>query len=224
MIAASLSAIWLGILCAISPCPLATNLAAVSVLARRFEGQKRVVASGIAYAVGRIVLYGALSAIMATSLSATPSVSQFLQKYGDRLTGPLLVVIGLILLDLMPFRMPSLGAGGDRLRARFANGGLVSAFVMGVVFALVMCPTSAALFFGGLVPLAVKHHSFLLLPMLFGVATALPVLVLAVGIVGSAGGLGMFYANLTRIERIFRLLTGSLVLVYGLYLSIAVCL
>ena len=218
MIAALMASTGLGLLAAVSPCPLATNLAAISILTRGQGPTRRIAVTGVAYALGRITPLVAIAAIVSWGIVRSSTLSHVLQKYGDRATGPLLVIIALVLLDLMPFRLPTIGF---KAKESGEGKGFVGAFAMGVAFARAMCPTSAALYFGGLIPLAVRHNAPVVLPFAFGIATAAPVLAASVLLILSANGLSRFFENLKRAERIIRIATGYAFLVYGIWLIAA---
>ena len=95
------SALWLGILTSISPCPLATNIAAVSFLSKKIAHPALVFISGFAYTLGRMAAYAALGWIIISSLLGVPEVAQFLQKYMGKALGPLLIITGLFLLEIL---------------------------------------------------------------------------------------------------------------------------
>lgn len=218
MIAALIASIGFGLLAAVSPCPLATNLAAISILTRGQDATRRIALTGVAYALGRITPLVAIAAIVSWGIVRSSTLSHVLQKYGDRASGPLLVIIALVLLDLMPFRLPTIGF---KAKESGENNGVIGAFAMGVAFALAMCPTSAALYFGGLIPLAVRHNAPIVLPIAFGIATAAPVIAASVLLILSANGLSRFFENLKRAERIIRIATGYAFLAYGIWLIVA---
>lgn len=220
MTTALLTVAGLGLLCAISPCPMAANLATVGFLARKVASPGRVLAAGFAYALGRMATYVLLAAVLVQGIVATPVVSQNLQKYGTRIVGPILILVSIVVLDLLPFRLPSFGSRLDKTQERLANGGLVGAFLLGMVFALAMCPPSAALYFGGMMPLAVEHASSILLPAVFGFATALPVMLAGVLLAYSANGLGRIFDCVAKVERGLRLVTGLAFLAMGLLMTI----
>ncbi len=169
------TALWLGILTSISPCPLATNIAAVSYIARRIDRPRLVLLSAFTYSLGRAVAYAAVSAVVVLGLLSVPGVSQFLQRYMNKLLGPLLVLVGMYLLGLLISFGVSTTAGSDELRKKAAEGGVLGAALLGALFALSFCPVSAALFFGSLVPLSLQHGSKVVLPVVYGLGTALPV-------------------------------------------------
>ncbi len=216
---AAATAVWLGILTSISPCPLATNIAAVSYIARRIERPWHVVLSAGAYSFGRAVAYVGVAAVVVTGLLSIPGVSQFLQRYMNKLLGPLLILAGMYLLDLIHLGL-STTAGSGEIRQKAAGGGPAGAVLLGALFALSFCPVSAALFFGSLIPLSLKLESRVLLPMIYGFGTALPVAILA--IVGASGtkALSSAVKRLGTVEVWVRRGTGLVFLVVGIYLSI----
>ncbi|MDJ0523135.1 MAG: aromatic aminobenezylarsenical efflux permease ArsG family transporter [Planctomycetota bacterium] len=213
------TAVWLGILTSISPCPLASNIAAISYIGRDVQSTKRVFLMGLLYALGRSIVYVALAAVLVGSLVGAPGLSQFLQKYINMALGPVLVLAGMILLGLLELG----GSGrvvGEGLQRRVRSWGLFGALALGVVFALSFCPVSAGLFFVSLVPIAVKEGSPVLLPLVYGVGTALPVIGFALGVATGARWLGAAYNRTTAFARGARVVTGLVFVVVGVYLSL----
>jgi cytochrome c-type biogenesis protein len=216
---AAASAFWFGILTSISPCPLATNITAMSFVGRRVGSPRKVLLAGILYTVGRSLTYMAVGALLVWSLLSAPRVSLVLQRTMNKALGPILIVVGIFLLDFIPLRLPSSGFA-QRAGERIARWGSMGALLLGVLFAVTFCPVSAALFFGSLLPLAVEQHSPLVLPALYGVGTAIPVLGFAVAIALGARSLGSAFGKLTRIERWVRRLTGGVFIGVGIYLTL----
>lgn len=214
------SAVWIGILTSISPCPLATNIAAISFIGRRIGSPRAALVTGLLYALGRTLVYVALAALLVASLLSAPAASHLLQKYMNKLLGPVLILVGMILLGLIEFGTKGSDLG-ERVGRRVGNWGVWGGLALGVVFALSFCPSSAALFFGSLVPLAVKYESSLLLPTLYGAGTALPVLVFAVLIVVGTRAVGQAYNRITQFEVWARRITGILFIGIGVYFSLA---
>lgn len=212
-------ALWLGLLTAISPCPLTTNIAAISFIGRQVGNRRGVLLSGILYVAGRTLTYVLLGLVLTAGILATAEVSRFLQRYMNEFLGPILILLGMVLLGLIG-SATSWNLANEGVQQRAAKGGLIWALVLGVLFALSFCPVSAGLFFAGLVPLAVKAESRFLLPTLYGVGTALPVLVFAFLIAFSAERLGKAFDRLTQIEKWVRLLVGWLFIAVGLYYSL----
>ena len=209
-------ALWLGILTAISPCPLATHIAAISFIGRQVGSRKAVLGSGVLYALGRPVAYVVLGAAIAAGLMATDEMSRFFQKYLNEILGPVLILLGMVLLGLVGEGL-SLSLNGAALQERVAKDGVWWSLPLGVLFALSFCPVSAGLFFAGLIPLSVKHGSTLLLPALYGAGTALPVLVFAFIIAFAAEYVGKAFNRLSQLERWVRIATGLVFVLAGLY-------
>jgi len=210
------SALWLGILTSISPCPLSTNIAAVSYVGRRVGNGRAVLLSGTLYTAGRSLVYLVLGAASVWSLMSMVSVSGFLQGAFPRLLGPILIAIGLLLLGVFEFTLPSLGVN-DELKKKVDRAGVWGAGILGVVFALAFCPVSAGLFFGGLVPLAVERSSPLILPLVYGIGTALPVIVFAALLALGAGWLGRALDRVQAFEVWARRVTAVVFIGVGVY-------
>lgn len=213
------SALWLGVLTSISPCPLATNIAAISYIGRRVGNSRQVFLTGILYTIGRTAAYLALAIILVASVLSVPQVSLFLQKYMHLVLGPILVVVGMFLLGLIQFSMGS-GSMGAAMQKRVDAMGIWGAVPLGVVFALSFCPTSAALFFGSLIPLSLSVNSSVTLPLVYGVGTALPVMIFAAIIALSAQSLGRAFDVLSKIEWWARMITGTIFLAVGIWFSL----
>jgi cytochrome c-type biogenesis protein len=213
------TAMWLGILTSISPCPLATNIAAISYIGRRVGSPRQVFLAGLLYTVGRTLAYLALAIVLVASVLSVPEISLFLQKYMHLVLGPILVIVGMFLMGLIEFSSGGSGVS-EGLQNRVDRMGIWGALLLGIVFALTFCPTSAALFFGSLVPLSLKVNSSVMLPMVYGVGTALPVMVFAVLLATSAQSVGRAYNVLGKIEWWARMLTGLVFIVVGIYFSL----
>ncbi len=214
------SAAWLGILTSISPCPLATNIAAISFIGRRVANARYVVTTGLLYTLGRSVVYIVLGAVLVSSLLTTHVVSQFLQDHMSKLLGPILILVGMILLDLLRFNMRGAGVG-EKLGQRVESLGVWGGLVLGVVFALSFCPGSAALFFLSLVSLAIKYESRFLVPLVYGVGTALPVMAFAILIAVGTGAVGRAFNKITQFELWARRVTGVIFIGLGIYFCLA---
>ncbi len=213
------TALWLGILTSISPCPLAANVAAISFVGRSVGSPRRVLLAGLLYSLGRALTYVLVGALVVSSVLSLPSVSFFLQKQMNQILGPLLILIGIGLMGWLRLPLPSWNVG-QTIRERAARSGVAGAGLLGVLFALSFCPVSAGLFFGALIPLAVNAHSRVLLPAVYGIGTGLPVVVFAVLLVLGAQGIGRAFNALTKIERAARPITGAVFVLAGLYLTV----
>ena len=210
------SALWLGILTSISPCPLATNIAAVSYVGRQVGSTRAVLVSGGLYTAGRTLAYVVLGAAAVWSLMSMVAVSGFLQGGFHRALGPLLIVVGLLLLGVFKIDLPAIGISTG-LQERVDRSGIWGAGLLGIVFALSFCPVSAGLFFGSLVPLAADRSSPLLLPTLYGIGTALPVALFAVVLAAGAGWLGRALDRVQSFEIWARRATAVVFIGVGVY-------
>jgi cytochrome c biogenesis protein CcdA len=211
------SAFWLGILTSISPCPLATNIAAVSFISRNLGSSKKVLASGLLYAVGRMLTYVAIAVLAVASLLSLPEVSFFLETNMHKIIGPLLIVVGIILLDVIPISF-SASLVSNSVQEKAGKWGMWGSGLLGIIFALTFCPLSAALFFGSLIPLAIDGKSAVMMPSIYGFGTALPVVAFALVMVFSVKSIGKFFAKLTQIEKWVRKLTAVIFIGAGIYL------
>ena len=213
------SSLWLGILTSISPCPLATNIAAISYVGRNADNSGLLLASSALYTLGRVVAYAVLGALVVTSLLSAPGLSVWLQKNMNLFLGPFLILVGMILLGLI--ELPALtGNGLNWARTRVEQLGLAGSGLLGILFALSFCPVSAALFFGSLVPLAIANESKMLLPAVYGIGTGIPVLIFAVMLVFGKNSFGKFFGQVTGAEKWLRAITGASVLLVGVYITL----
>ncbi len=210
------SALWLGILTSISPCPLASNIAAVSFLSKKITHPFMVFLSGLAYTVGRMVAYAALGWIIINSLLGVPQVVQFLQKYMGKALGPLLIVTGLFLLEIITIKLPGV-ALSQKHHNKLVESGALGAFLLGFIFALAFCPISAALFFGSLIPLAISSKVGVVLPFIYGIGTGLPVFIFAVAVALGVTSLSHWFHRITKLEYYTRRITGVIFIMVGLY-------
>lgn len=210
------AALWLGILTSISPCPLATNIAAISYVGRRVEKTRWVLLAGLLYTLGRSLAYLVVAIIVTKSLLSIPGVSNFLQRYMNLLVGPIMLAVGLLLLDIWKFSLNG-GGMGKKLQARIDSMGIWGAGLLGILFALAFCPVSAGLFFGGLIPLAIKGNT-VLLPSLYGIGTALPVIGFSLLLAFAAHWVGAAFNKLTIVEIWVRRITAGVIILVGIVL------
>ncbi len=210
------SALWLGILTSISPCPLATNIAAVAFLAKKIAHPRMVFISGLAYAIGRMVAYALLGWIIISSLLGVPHVAQFLQKYMSIALGPFLIIVGLLLLEIITLKLPGI-ALSQKHQNKLVESGAPGALLLGFIFALAFCPVSAGLFFGSLIPLALNSKVGTVLPFIYGIGTGLPVLIFAVAIALGVTSMSRWFHKITKLEYYTRRITGIIFILVGLY-------
>lgn len=209
-----LAAFALGLLTAIAPCPLATNITATAFIAKTINSRKKVLLSGLLYTLGRMFSYTFIGAIIYFGAS-TFQIARLFQGNGEKFIGFVLVILGLIMLDIIKLDFIKGGDWIEKLSDQFKTKGLLGAFLLGALFALAFCPYSGALFFGMLVPMTIK--SGLAMPVLFSIGTGLPVILFAFVIAFSMAKLGIYFKAITKIEKIMRILAGVTFIVTGLY-------
>lgn len=220
-----LTAFALGLLTALSPCPLATNIAAVGFIGRDIENRRRIFRNGLLYTLGRIVAYTVLGIVLIGILKGGASlfgVQKFIGKYGEMIIGPALLLIGLFMLFGHRLPLPSFGFKGDG--EGWARHGGWGAFLLGVLFALAFCPTSGVFYFGMLIPMSATTTAGWLLPIVFAIATALPVLVIAWMLAFSAQHIGVVYGQMQTVQRWLNMVVGVLFTAIGIYYCIIVFL
>ncbi|RLC30919.1 sulfite exporter TauE/SafE family protein [Candidatus Woesebacteria bacterium] len=210
-------ALWFGILTSISPCPLATNIAAVSYIGRQVDRAGYLLSAGFLYMFGRMITYVLLGASLVSSAQSIPIVANFLQKYMNILLGPVLIIIGIILLDIIKINTGGIGFFANTFQVRIQKTGIWGAGVLGMVFALSFCPVSAALFFGSLFSLAINHDSKIIMPSLYGIGTAIPVLGFAFLLALSTKLVGKAYDKIAKFELWARKITAIVFIVAGIF-------
>jgi len=211
-----LSALWLGIMTSVSPCPLATNIAAISFLSKRITNPIFVFLAGLAYTLGRTVSYAILGMLIIKSVLAVPSAAQFLQKYIVKAMGPILILTGLVLLEAIKLKFSGFTLS-EKHRNALTEAGGPGAFMLGLFFALAFCPISAALFFGSLIPLALSHKTGVTLPFIYGIGTGLPVLFFAVAIAIGVKSFSKWFSKIAVLELYMRKITGAIFILIGMY-------
>ena len=210
------TAIWLGILTSISPCPLATNIAAISFISHRITHRNIVFLSGVLYTVGRSITYIVIGVLIVEAFVNIPVLSDFLQRYINKILGILLILVGMVLLELLPVNLPSMYVSGKTAK-KLVEGGILGSLFLGVLFALAFCPVSAALFFGGLIPIAIKAKSNFALPLIYGIGTGLPVLLFAVLVSVGAEYASSLYHRVSRMDHYMKKATGVIFIIVGIY-------
>lgn len=214
----AITAFLLGLLTAISPCPLATNIAAIGFIGKNIESRKVIFRNGLLYTLGRIVAYTLLGVVLIAVLEEGASlfgIQKFIARYGEMIIGPALLLIGLFLLFGDRLNLPSFGFKGNG--ERLVGHGGWGALLLGVLFALAFCPTSGVLYFGMLIPMSATTTAGYLLPVLFAIATALPVLAVAWVLAFSAQRIGEMYGKIQTVQKWLNTVVGILFLAIGVF-------
>lgn len=212
---AFLTAILLGLMTAISPCPLATNISAIGFISRDLEDRKRVFLNGLVYTLGRAISYTGLAVILYFGASKM-NVTMLFQGWGEKVLGPLLIVIGLFMLDVLKIKFPGFTKLTEKIGEK-GKGSYLSSLLLGMVFALAFCPYSGVLYFAMLIPMTIASPEGLYLPMLFAIATGLPVIVFAWLLAFAVGNVGKLYNRIKIFEVGFRRVVGVVFIGAGVY-------
>lgn len=215
-----LTAFFLGLMTAISPCPLATNISAIGYISKDLRNKRRIFLNGVLYTLGRAISYTGLGIVLILILKQGASIYR-IQKaigtYGEMAIGPLLIIIGIFMLGVIKINFSLSGKLSSKAENRAQGGSLWGALLLGIVFALAFCPYSGILFFGGLIPLAAGAASGYFLPLVFAIATGLPVIILAWILAYSVSSVGKVYNSIKTFEFWFRRIVSVLFIVVGLY-------
>ncbi|MBE0674743.1 MAG: sulfite exporter TauE/SafE family protein [Bacteroidales bacterium] len=209
------TALVLGLMTAISPCPLATNITAIGFIGKDLENRNRVFYNGLFYTLGRVITYTSIALIIYLGADQF-RFGGFFQRYGERLIGPLLILIGIVMLDLIKIRLPGITGIASKMENR-KKWRYIDAVLLGILFALAFCPYSGVLYFGMLVPMTVASASGLYLPVIFAVATALPVILIAWLLAYTVSGIGVVYKRIRMFEIWFRRVIAVLFIGVGIY-------
>jgi cytochrome c-type biogenesis protein len=206
----------LGLMTAISPCPLATNITAIGFISKDIENKKRIFLNGLLYTLGRAISYTGLGIILYFGASKF-HVAKFFQLYGERILGPLLIIIGVIMLDLIKIKIPGIGRMSEHIEKKSKSGSGWRALLLGIIFALAFCPYSGVLYFGMLIPMSINSPDGLFLPFIFAIATGLPVIIIAYILAFSVSSIGGFYHKIKIFEKWFRRIVAVAFIIVGLY-------
>ncbi len=211
-----LSAFVLGLMTSISPCPLATNITATAFISKNITNKKLVFLSGVLYSLGRAFSYTVIGLILFFGASKF-HVGRFFQQNGEKFLGPLLIIVGLIMLNVI--RLNFLGKSNftEKLTEKLKGKGLLGSFLIGVIFALAFCPYSGALYFGMLIPMTISSVDGLYLPIVFAFGTGLPVILFTYLLAFAAGSVGVFYNKIAKTEKVMRIITGVVFVLTGVY-------
>jgi len=210
-----LSAFLLGLMTAISPCPMATNITAIGYISKDLENRRKVFFNGLIYTLGRAISYTAIGLLFYFGASQF-KISGFFQDWGEKLLSPLLMVIGLFMLDVFTLKIPGISWLTEKMENR-KNSGFWDVLLLGMVFALAFCPYSGVLYFGILIPMTIASASGLYLPLIFAFGTGIPVILFAWLIAFSLGSIGGFYNKMKAFEKWFRRIIAVLFILVGIY-------
>ncbi len=212
------SALILGILMSISPCPLATNVTAIAYISQNIKSARRVIFSGLFYTLGRAIFYTTLSILIYFGLSSW-QVSRVFQFWSNIFLGPILIFLGLIMFNVIKFNIKGKTKLISNLKNYFSKQGYLGALFLGILFALAFCPYSGVLFFALLVPLILSTSDPIILPLVFSLGTGLPVIIFAFLIAYSLNRLARAFKAIQKVEKVMRFIVALMFLLAGIYYS-----
>ena len=213
-----ITAFLLGLLTAISPCPLATNITAIGFISKDIGYRNKIFLGGLLYTLGRVVAYTVLGIILISILkegSSMFSLQKGISKYGEILIAPVLIFVGVFMLFGDRLNLPKFGFSGTG-KAEKLKGNLGS-LLLGVLFALAFCPTSGLFYFGMLIPMSAAEPGGYLLPIVYAVATGLSVILVAWILAYSVAGIGKFYNRIQVFQKWFNRVVAVLFIAVGIY-------
>jgi sulfite exporter TauE/SafE len=217
-----LSAFFLGLLTAISPCPMATNITAIGYIGKDLEIKKHVFYNGLIYTLGRALSYSVLAILLFIGADQF-KISFFFQTYGEKILGPVLIVVGVFILGVIKINFPGLNIFSKRLEEK-NRWNFWNVLLLGVLFALAFCPYSGVLYFGMLIPMSISSAQGLILPVVYAIATGIPVIIIAWLLAFTISGVGRFYNILKSVEFWMRRIIALLFIGVGIYYVVIIYL
>jgi len=212
---AFLTAFILGLMTAISPCPLATNISAIGFISRDIENRRRVFVKGLVYTLGRAVSYTGLGVILFLGASKM-KITLLFQGWGEKLLGPILILIGIFMLDIIRLKFPGFSALTEKM-GEHSKRSYWGTLFLGMIFAMAFCPYSGVLYFAMLIPMTIASAGGLYLPVVFAIATGLPVIIFAWLLAYAVGNVGKLYDRIKIFELWFRRIVAILFILVGIY-------
>jgi cytochrome c biogenesis protein CcdA len=214
---ALLAAFFIGLMVAISPCPLATNITAIAYISKKITNSKNILITSFVYTLGRMVTYVSLASLIVYIGVNVQAISLFLQNYAEKILGPLLVFVGMVMLNFI--RLPSFKGSSklDKIKEKMTEKGYLGSFLLGIIFALAFCPISGVLFFGMLIPLSLNFSDGMIIPSVFAFATGLPVIALSFVLTYSFSKLGKIMNKIQIFEKWMRYVVAIIFIIVGSY-------
>ena len=211
-----LSAFLIGVMTSISPCPLATNITAIAFISKDIKSSKQTLLNGLFYTLGRLISYTLLATLIYFGLSSF-SISSIFQGWGDKVLGPIIILIGLIMADVIKINLKTSNPKIEKIKHWLAKKGYIGSLLLGMLFALAFCPYSGVLFFGVLIPMVLKSSESLLLPPLFALGTGLPVIIFSFILAFSANKISLIFSKVSKVEIIIRKIISAIFIIIGIY-------
>ncbi len=216
------AAFFIGLVMTFSPCPLATNITAIAFISKKIGDSRHTLLVGTLYALGRMVAYIGLTSLIVYAGLNIQSISLFLQEYGEKLIGPFLVIMGILMLEIVD--IPTIGGQGwlQKIELYLGEKGYLGGFLLGVIFALALCPFAAVLFFGMLIPIALKTGDAIFVPAVFGIATALPVIIISIVLVSGVNRFSGMMTAVQKNEKWIKWAVAAVFIIVGVYYIVIV--
>jgi len=216
------AAFFIGLMMAFAPCPLATNITAIAYISRKVGNPRYTLLVGTLYSLGRMAAYIGLAALIVYTGLNSQVISSFLREYGEMLIGPFLIIMGILMLEIVEIPLPKGNSWLQHLEISLGEKGYVGGFLLGVIFALAFCPFSAVLFFGMLIPIALKNGDALLVPAVFAIATALPVIVISLVLAQGVNRVSGMMSTAQKMEKWVILAVAAVFIGIGTYYLIII--
>jgi cytochrome c-type biogenesis protein len=216
------AAFFIGLLMTFSPCPLATNITAIAFISKKIGDSRHTLLVGTLYSLGRMAAYIGLTALIVYAGLNIQAISFFLQEYGEKLIGPFLVIMGILMLEIVDIPLPGGHGWLQKLEMYLGEKGYLGGFLLGVVFALALCPFSAVLFFGMLIPIALKTGDAIFVPAVFAIATALPVIIISLILVQGVNRVSGMMSTVQKMEKWIKWAVAAVFIGVGIYYTIIV--
>lgn len=210
-----ISALFLGILGSVAPCQLTANAAAVTYFGNRQALQKKISAEISLYLLGKAIVYLVLGFLFWWLGRQFNDFSIPVFAWSRKLQGPMLILIGLILLGYLRSISVGVNLSGRIKEFSKRKGGKLGALLLGMAFSIAFCPTMFALFFGSLMQLTLQSNAGFLFPPIFAVGTAIPFLLILI----AASGLGINLASIKKSRRwgnFIQIICGYLFILLGI--------
>jgi len=211
-----ITAIILGLMTAISPCPLATNISAIGFIGKDISDKRAVFLKGLVYTAGRAISYTLLAIVLYLGADQM-DITNLFQGWGEKVLGPMLILIGLFMIDVIKLKLPGFSTLSQKLGDR-SRSSYWSTLLLGVVFALAFCPYSGVIYFAMLIPITITSAGGLYLPLLFAAATGIPVIIFAWILAYAVGNVGKMYNKIKIFEYWFRRVVAVVFIAAGVYL------
>jgi len=216
------AAFFIGLMMAISPCPLATNITAIAYISKKLENKRKTLLIGIFYTLGRMITYVGIASLIVWFGLNVQTISLNLQKYGENVLGPFLILIGIVMIDIFKIKFFKGSSKLETIKEKLSQKGILGSFLLGVIFAFAFCPFSAVLFFGMLIPLAISTSDAIIIPSIFALATGLPVIIFSLILVYSISKLGMIMNKVQTFEKWMRRFVSIVFILVGVYYTLSI--